>query len=686
MLLSILLLSISTSDAVPLQLTQQGRMLDANGSAVTGLHILTFRVYDDVNTGNMLWEDYMTADFVNGYYAAVLGADVQNNPLDSSVLSLYPLYLEIQLDNNSPLSPRTEISSVPYSQIAGIAESVEGGTVDASEISIGGNAVIDSNGLWVGQPLTVDWANVQNIPSDIADGDANTQLSETQVEGYINNGAIDLHPLTTMNGSGLLTQADTLTPDWTNITNRPAGLDDGDDDALAGLGCAQGEIVGWDGVNWVCTSDNNLSESEVEAYITNSGIDLAAGSTMAGQDLLTSDSDTLAGLNCLDTEIPRYDSIAQEWYCASDGLAQKVCSDGEVMSYNASTANWDCTSFQSLLDADSDGVMAWADCNDNDNTVGSSAFDNDCDGFTTNDDCNDYDPNSNAVVNDNDCDGTLTADDCDDNNANSTIVSTDADCDGYVTSLDCNDNDSTSTIVATDADCDGIITADDCDDTDPNITTQIGTIGCPAQSCNDILVDDPTSPDGAYYLNPDNLGTVQVYCDMTLDDGGWTLVYINNPSNPLDINNIDEQGTISNLTSPSGDSAKLADTYINSIRGNSDQRVGYRVTSNDITTRYFAPSYCSYVHTDNNSSACRNYVSPYSASMNPSYIQCVDWGGGSGGLDAWYGCNGNGGGYTNVFNTHKSYSESAGITTNAGGSFNGNSGTDHGNDVLMWVR
>ena len=429
MWLSILLLSLGTADAVPLQLTQQGRMIDSTGSAITGLHILTFRVYDDVSTGNMLWEDYMTADFVNGYYAAVLGADVQNNPLDSSVLSLYPLYLEIQLDNNSPLSPRTEISSAPYAQIAGIAESVEGGTVDASEISIGGNAVIDSTGLWVGQPLTVDWANVQNIPSDIADGDANTQLSETQVEGYINNGAIDLHPLTTMNGSGLLTQADTLSPDWTNITNRPAGLDDGDDDALAGLGCAQGEIVGWDGVNWVCTSDNNLSESEVEAYITNGIIDLAVGSTVGGLDILTSDSDTLANLNCLDGEIPRWDGVSMAWICTSDLdstttiageaiVSSAGCNHGEVLSYNSSNSDWECASFQSLLDSDGDGVMAWADCDDSDSSVLSSANDADCDGVSTALDCDDNDPNSNTVAQDADCDGALTADDCDDSDPN----------------------------------------------------------------------------------------------------------------------------------------------------------------------------------------------------------------------------------------------------------------------------
>ena len=47
MFISLLLSSfLGTADAVPLQLTQQGRVLDNNGAAVTGIQDLTFRIYD----------------------------------------------------------------------------------------------------------------------------------------------------------------------------------------------------------------------------------------------------------------------------------------------------------------------------------------------------------------------------------------------------------------------------------------------------------------------------------------------------------------------------------------------------------------------------------------------------------------------------------------------------------------
>ena len=53
-------------------------------------------------------------------------------------------------------------------------------------------------------------------------------------------------------------------------------------------------------------------------------------------------------------------------------------------------------------------------------------------------------------------------------------------------------------------------------------------------------------------------------------------------------------------------------------------------------------------------------------------------------MDSWFDCND--GGYTNVFNTHRTYSETSGITTNSSGGNQGGSGTSYGNDVLMWVR
>jgi hypothetical protein len=361
----------------------------------------------------------------------------------------------------------------------------------------------------------VDWTNITNVPTDIANGDDNTQLSETQVEGFINNGAIDLHPLTSMNGSGLLTQADVLTPDWTNITNRPVGLDDGDDDALDGLGCNPGEIVGWDGLNWVCTSDYSLTESDVENYVTNGAIDLNVSTTLAGQNIRTEADPSLADLNCQDGDIVRWDDVAGEWYCTSDTMSMLNCGDGEIPSYDATQGIWVCTNIQTLFDNDGDGVVAWADCNDNDPNALSNVDDSDCDGTPSSDDCNDNDPNSNTIANDADCDGVLAADDCNDSDPNLLEQSNDNDCDGTVTVDDCNDYDSSSTIVANDADCDGDLTINDCNDSDSSIYNGATEV-CEDNVDQDCDGNDQSCSMCGNILHPDPVG----------GPNGWELCFI----------------------------------------------------------------------------------------------------------------------------------------------------------------
>ena len=49
--------------AVPVQLSQQGRLLDSNTSPIEGLHVLSFRIYDDFSGGNMLWSESLEINF-----------------------------------------------------------------------------------------------------------------------------------------------------------------------------------------------------------------------------------------------------------------------------------------------------------------------------------------------------------------------------------------------------------------------------------------------------------------------------------------------------------------------------------------------------------------------------------------------------------------------------------------------
>jgi hypothetical protein len=67
--------------------------------------------------------------------------------------------------------------------------------------------------LPVGGP--VDWADITNIPIDIADGDANTNLSEAQVEAYVANGPLNLNDKLSVSGTIESTSGGVIFPDGT---------------------------------------------------------------------------------------------------------------------------------------------------------------------------------------------------------------------------------------------------------------------------------------------------------------------------------------------------------------------------------------------------------------------------------------------------------------------------------------
>ena len=88
--------------------------------------------------------------------------------------------------------------------------------------------------------------------------------------------------------------------------------------------------------------------------------------------------------------------------------------------------------------------------------------------------------------------------------------------------LDCDDTNSSTNPGAIEQ-CDGLDT--DCSgvvDDDPSLYGL--DYACSAMSCDEILSDNPTYPDGVYWIDPDGNGAVAAYCNMSIAGGGWTLV------------------------------------------------------------------------------------------------------------------------------------------------------------------
>ena len=301
------LLCSSLAIAAPTRLNQQGRLLDGDGAPLTGSHGLAFTLHDAETDGNEVWREERVVEFEEGYYSLVLGEFV---PLSDLVFAGDSVWLQLAVDG-AVLSPRHDVVSVPYALRAAVAEAVEGGSVDADEVSIGGDVVIDSNGNWLGTPP--DWSELAGVPPDLADGDGDTLLGLPCIDGQV----------PTYDDSSAL---------W--VCAAPSGID-----TLAQLSCLGGELVTWDDSNsqWVCSPDldTQLTEAQVDAFVANN--DYATGPH-------TTDTDTLVGLPCADGFVAKYSVVLGAWDCAADddSLAELSCQSGDIPVYEALSGLWVC--------------------------------------------------------------------------------------------------------------------------------------------------------------------------------------------------------------------------------------------------------------------------------------------------------------------------------------------------------
>jgi hypothetical protein len=264
----------SASAEVPQQLHYNGYLTNAVGEAVDCpdpiqcdvLFDLTFRLYGSSEGGVAMWEElYAAMPIFGGSFHVVLGTVNPINPelLDGST------WLAVKVNENLEMNPRQKIVSAAYALKAGTSEQA---ALADNATQLGGLEAADyATQATLSQLQTeLDPVATEGLPADLADGDndtlgelvcgpdmlpkmtslgwacgtddageLDTKLTEEEVDAMVAN-----------NGYALFTEV--FSGSYTDLSDVPAGLNDGDDDSFAALTCADGQLLQRAGASWIC--------------------------------------------------------------------------------------------------------------------------------------------------------------------------------------------------------------------------------------------------------------------------------------------------------------------------------------------------------------------------------------------------------------------------------------------------
>ncbi|MEK6537477.1 MAG: hypothetical protein AABZ63_08325, partial [Actinomycetota bacterium] len=128
----------------------QGRLVNTAGNPLTGPYSVLFSIYDAPSGPTLIWSETQSVTPDNGIFAASLGSVT---PLPDSVFSSDSRYLEVKVGADNPMTPRTQLLSVPYAITAGNLGS------PASVVTVSTHVIMSASQLRLGNfasaPATV---------------------------------------------------------------------------------------------------------------------------------------------------------------------------------------------------------------------------------------------------------------------------------------------------------------------------------------------------------------------------------------------------------------------------------------------------------------------------------------------------------------------------------------------------
>ena len=93
-------------------LNYQGRLVDpSTGSPKSGIFAMTFKLYDALTGGNILWTETKRVAVSSGLFSTLLG---DTTALNLAVFDGRDLWLGVQVETDREATPRTQIAFTPY--------------------------------------------------------------------------------------------------------------------------------------------------------------------------------------------------------------------------------------------------------------------------------------------------------------------------------------------------------------------------------------------------------------------------------------------------------------------------------------------------------------------------------------------------------------------------------------------
>lgn len=125
---------LAAAGAAPTTTAFQGRLLDADGTALNGTRTLDVHLYDVATGGAPAWTERHAPPLADGYFSLILG---QSSPLTPALVE-GPAWVGVTDVASGAELLRAPLTAVPTAIVAG---SVAGGSVVADSVQVGATAI-----------------------------------------------------------------------------------------------------------------------------------------------------------------------------------------------------------------------------------------------------------------------------------------------------------------------------------------------------------------------------------------------------------------------------------------------------------------------------------------------------------------------------------------------------------------